>query len=68
MNEDLWQSVVDALLAQPQASEQRICVGCWYNEHQSVPFPAFASSSLCLACAQQTRVASSHRIQIQGVA
>ncbi len=68
MNEELWKRAVDALLAQPRAIEERICVGCWYKEHQGVPFPALASSSLCLACAQQTRAAFSHRMQIQGVA
>jgi len=68
MNEGLWKDAVAMLLAQPQAREQRICVGCWYKEHQGVPFPALASSSLCPVCAQNTRAAFSHRMQIQGVA
>lgn len=68
MNEELWKRAVAMLLAQSQATEQRICVGCWYKEHQGLPFPASASSSLCPACAQQTRAASSHRMQIQAVA
>jgi hypothetical protein len=57
MTEQLWQALMQRL-AQAAAAPVPLCVGCWYQMHQT-PFPAQQSSRLCAACAVVTRSRSS---------
>lgn len=57
MTEQLWHALMQHL-AQSVAAPVPLCVGCWYQTHQT-PFPAQQSSRLCVACAAVTRSRSS---------